>query len=79
MIVSSCIKFIRQDNDYMLRKIAFCCLTELYGSCNLPVDGDSELFTSVASLLTEQVIQSEIMVLAVNLIKKIIEKDASVI
>jgi len=51
----------------------------MYGSCNLPVDGDSELFTSVASLLTEQVIQSEIMVLAVNLIKNIIEKDARVI
>jgi hypothetical protein len=62
----------------MLRKIAFCCLTEIYGTCNLAADGDSELFASVASLLTEQVIQSEIMVLAVNLIKKIIEKDERV-
>lgn len=59
----------------MLRKIAFCCLTEVYGSCNLPIDGDTELFASVASLLAEQVIESELMVLAVNLIKKLTELD----
>lgn len=39
LIVSSCLKFFRQEGDSYLRKLSLCVLTEIYGNVNLPVNG----------------------------------------
>ena len=71
-------KYFRQENDSLLRKISLCVLTELYGGRNLPADSQYELFSSLTAVLTEQQMPSDLMTLAISLAKIVVQQDESI-
>jgi hypothetical protein len=79
LVLNACLKFFRQEGDPYLRKVSLCVLSEIYGSVNLPAEGEHELFASLTAVVTEQQLPTELMALAVVLARKIVQEDAKVL
>ena len=79
LIVSSCLKFFRQESDPFLRKLSLSFLSLVYNTPNLPVDSETDIFASLTAVITEQQLPSELMTQAITLAKKVLLNDSRVL